>query len=493
MDALLIDAEGVSKSFAGVPALRSGRLALRPGTVHALCGSNGAGKSTFLSILMGLLRRDSGRIVCCGRDVDFEQPAQALAAGIAMITQELSPIPDMTVAENLFLGRESKWLGCFVKRDQLNQRAAALLGRLRFAIDPTLPMRSLSLAQTQLVEIAKAISFDSRILIMDEPTSAIGETETQMLFDAIRSVTSHGAGVIYVSHRLTEIFEIADDYTVFRDGGFIASGAVAELDRTQLIRMILGGDVRDEYRTHPAPSGPMMLETERLGRSGRFADVSLGVRQGEVLGIYGLMGAGRSEFLEAVYGLAPADRGSIRIKGRPARIARPADALAAGMALVTEDRKATGLVMTSSVRENATLSSLSQLSSGSFISRPRERAQVSRMMDLFRIKARSMDAPVRSLSGGNQQKVVLARCLGTAPRILLCDEPTRGVDEGAKRELYGFISRFVGDGGCAMMVSSELPEVLGMSDRIAVFRRGRVAGVLDAADASQSRLMQLAA
>jgi len=492
VDGLLIDADDVSKSFAGIPALRSGRLALRPGTVHALCGGNGAGKSTFLNILMGLLRRDGGRIACLGRAVDFEQPVQALAAGIAMITQELSPIRDMTVAENLFLGREPRRLGCIVDRRRLNQRAAALLDRLRFAIDPTLPMRRLSLAQTQLVEIAKAISHDSTVLIMDEPTSAIGEAETEMLFEAIRSVTAHGAGVIYVSHRLTEIFAIADDYTVFRDGDFVATGAVADIDRAQLIRMILGGDVRDEYKTHPAPAGSMMLETAGLGRAGRFEDVSLGVRQGEVLGIYGLMGAGRSEFLEAVYGLTPADRGAIRIDGQPARIASPSDALAAGMALVTEDRKATGLVMTSSLRENATLSSLDRLSVGPFVARSRERAQVSRMMALFRIKARSMEAPVHSLSGGNQQKVVLSRCLGTAPRILLCDEPTRGVDEGAKRELYGFISRFVGDGGCAVMVSSELPEVLGMSDRIAVFRRGRVAGVLDAADASQARLMQLA-
>lgn len=235
-----------------------------------------------------------------------------------------------------------------------------------------------------------------------------------------------------------------------------------------------------------------MLEVSDLGRDGWFEDVSLDVRRGEVLGIYGLMGAGRSEFLEAVYGIAPSDRGSIRVDGREIRIARPADALNAGLALVTEDRKATGLVMTGSVRENATLSSLDRLSRGPFVSEPRERAQVSRMVDLFRIKTASFDAPVRSLSGGNQQKVVLARCLGTEPRILLCDEPTRGVDEGAKREVYAFLSRFVADGGCTIMASSELPEVLGMSDRVAVFRRGRVAGVLDAADASQERLMQLA-
>jgi len=489
---LLIDAEGVSKSFAGVRALRDGRLALRPGTVHALCGGNGAGKSTFLNVLMGLLRRDAGRIAISGREVNFTTPAQALAAGVAIITQELAPIPDMTVAENLFLGREPRRLGCIVDRARLNRRAAELLDRLRFRIEPTATMRSLSLAQTQLVEIAKAISHESTVLIMDEPTSAIGEAETEILFDAIRTLTGHGVGVIYVSHRLTEIFTIADDYTVFRDGGFVAAGRIADIDRPGLVRLILGADVRDEYRAHPVPSGPAMLEVERLGRDGWFEDITLGVRRGEVLGIYGLMGAGRSEFLETVYGLAPASRGEIRIDGRAVAITRPADALGAGMALVTEDRKATGLVMTGSVRENATLSCLGRLSNGPFVSDGRERTQVSRMVDLFRIKARSIDAPVQSLSGGNQQKVVLARCLGTEPRILLCDEPTRGVDEGAKREVYAFLSRFVQDGRCVVMVSSELPEVIGMSDRVAVFRRGRLTGVLDAAEASQERLMQLA-
>ncbi len=488
----LLEAEGVVKSFAGVPALRNGRLLLRPGTVHALCGGNGAGKSTFLNILMGLLRRDSGRIAVLGHDVNFAMPAQALAGGLAIITQELSPIPDMTVAENLFLGREPRRFGCIVDHGRLNRRAAELLGRLHFRIEPTASMRSLSLAQTQLVEIAKAISHESKVLIMDEPTSAIGEAETEVLFDAIRTLTAQGVGVIYVSHRLTEIFAIADDYTVFRDGGFVATGRIADIDRPGLVRLILGAELQDEYRTHPAPDGPVMLGMRRLSREGWFEGISLDVRRGEVLGIYGLMGAGRSEFLETVYGLAPLSQGEIRIDGQRVRITRPADALQAGMAMVTEDRKATGLVMTGSVRENATLSCLPRLSNGPLISEGRERLQVGRMVDLFRIKARSIEAPVQSLSGGNQQKVVLARCLGTEPRILLCDEPTRGVDEGAKREVYAFLSRFVAGGRCVVMVSSELPEVLGMSDRIAVFRRGRLAGVVDRAEASQERLMQLA-
>ncbi len=488
----LLEAQGVAKSFAGVRALRDGRLVLRAGSIHALCGGNGAGKSTFLGILMGLLQRDAGRIAVCGQEVAFASPAQALAAGVAIITQELSPIADMTVAENLYLGREPRRLGIFVNRASLNRRAAALMAKLRFRIDPKARMRDLSLAQTQLVEIAKAISQDGRILIMDEPTSAIGEAETEILFDAIRTLTAQGVGIIYVSHRLTEIFAIADDYTVFRDGSFVDSGRICDIDRKGLVRTILGADVRDEYRSHPAPGGRAMLSVERLGRRGAFEDVTLDVREGEVLGIYGLMGAGRSEFLEAVYGIRPADRGTVRVDGEVARIGRPADAIRAGMAMVTEDRKATGLVMTGSVRENAMLSSLDGVSSGPFISAVRERRQVASMVDLFRIKTASIDMPVRQLSGGNQQKVVLARCLGTHPRILLCDEPTRGVDEGAKREVYAFLSRFVAEGRCAIMVSSEMPEVIGMSDRIAVFRRGRLAGVLDSKDASQETLMHLA-
>ncbi len=489
---VLLEAHGVAKSFAGVPALRDGRLQLRAGRVHALCGGNGAGKSTFLNILMGLLRRDAGVIKLRGQDVHFGNPAQALEAGIAIITQELSPIPDMTVAENLFLGREPRRLGCLVDGAKLDRMAASLLDRLGFRIEPRRTMRELSLAQTQLVEIAKAISHESTILVMDEPTSAIGEAETEVLFGAIRTLTSQGVGVIYVSHRLTEIFAIADDYTVFRDGSFVEAGLIAEIDRAGLVRLIIGTDVRDEYRAHPEPGGPVMLETEGLGRQGRFENVSLGVRQGEVLGIYGLMGAGRSEFLEAIYGIAPADCGVIRVDGAVTPIGRPADALAAGMAMVTEDRKATGLVMTGTIRENATLSSLGALSAGPFVKLGDERAQVGQAMRQFRIKAGGMDAPVRSLSGGNQQKVVLARCLGTKPRILLCDEPTRGVDEGAKREVYAFLSGFVRDGGCAILVSSELPEVLGMSDRVAVFRRGQVAGVLGGAELTSDRLVQLA-
>jgi putative xylitol transport system ATP-binding protein len=491
---VVLQAEGVCKSFAGVPALRDGRLTLRRGTVHALCGGNGAGKSTLLNILMGLLRRDSGRIVCKGREVDFEGPADALAAGIAIITQELSPVPEMTVAENLFLGREPRRAGCIVDYRRLNAMATELLERLRFRIEPTRRMRTLSLAQTQLVEIAKAISYRSDILIMDEPTSAIGGTETEMLFEAIRNLTAVGTGIIYVTHRLSEVFEIADEYTVLRDGSFVGTGRVADIDLTQLVHLILGAETRSEqeYKTHPAPQGAPLLRVKGFSKRGQFEDISLDLRLGEVLGIYGLMGSGRSEFLNALYGIEPPDSGSVELDGVPIHIRRPADALAHGFALITEDRKRTGLVLTSSVRENVSLSSLARLATGPFIRRAEERSAVGRMIDLFHIKASSQEALVRSMSGGNQQKVVLGRCLSTEPRILLCDEPTRGIDIGAKREIYAFLSRFVAQGAAVIMVSSEVPEVVGMSDRIVVFRRGHISGVLDGHDATQSTLLHLA-
>jgi putative xylitol transport system ATP-binding protein len=492
-DGVLLHAEGITKRFGGTLALRDGRLTLRRGSVHALCGGNGAGKSTLLNIIMGLLRRDSGRVVCKGREVDFVSPAEALNAGIAIITQELSPVPGMTVAENLYLGREPRRFGCIVDYRRLNAMADSLLRRLRFPVDPTAMMRSLSLAQTQLVEIAKAISCQTDILIMDEPTSAIGGAETELLFEAIRTLAAMGTGIIYVTHRLSEVFDIADEYTVLRDGCFAGTGRVADIDRNGLVALILGSEVKAEqqYKTHPPPAGEPILRVSGLSKRGRFTDISLELRRGEVLGIYGLMGSGRSEFLNALYGIDPADSGRIELDGMPLVIRRPADALAHGFALITEDRKRTGLVLTASVRENISLSSLDRLSTGPFIRSMEERGVVARMIDLFHIRLSSQEAPVRSLSGGNQQKVVLGRCLSTKPRILLCDEPTRGVDVGAKTEIYAFLSQFVADGAAVIMVSSEVPEVVGMSDRIIAFRMGRIAGVLDGKEATQNELLHL--
>ena len=489
---VLVSASGVAKAFSGVPALIDGRIVLRRGSVHALCGGNGAGKSTFLNILMGLLRADSGRIACKGREVAYSSPAEALADGVAMITQELSPVLDMTVAENIYLGREPRRSGWFVDSSKMIADAQALFARLGFDIDPRVRMRSLSVAKIQLVEIAKAISRDSDILIMDEPTSAIGERETETLFEAIRSLQAHGVGIIYVSHRLTDILSIADTYTVLRDGRFIETGSLAHIDRERLIGLIVGRDLGERKRRAAPVGGEIMLEARNFSRAGQFEDISLSLAKREILGLYGLMGAGRSEFANALYGNAPRDSGELLIGGKPVDIRYPADALRHGLAIVTEDRKETGLVLSSSVRRNITLSALDRFSQFGFIRRKPEIAAVDEQIRRFSIRAASREMPVSSLSGGNQQKVVMARCIETEPRILLCDEPTRGVDEAAKREIYAFLANFVETGGSVLLISSEIPELLANADRIIILRRGRIAGEVSGPEATQDRLVHLA-
>ena len=488
----LISAEGVAKRFNGVPALKDGRLSLRAGSVHALCGGNGAGKSTFLNILMGILRRDAGTIRVRGADVDFASPAEALAAGISMITQELSPLPGMTVAENIFLGREPRRAGFVVDFNRLYRDAGELLQQLQFDIDPRTPMHRLSLAQTQLVEIAKAFSHRSEVVIMDEPTSAIGERETEILFAAIRRIAARGAGIVYVSHRLSEIFSIADSYTVFRDGGFVETGRIADIDRRHLVRQIVGREVHIAGRSAPRAPRPALLSVQALGRSGEFDNISLDVAPGEVLGIYGLMGSGRSEWLNCVYGITRPDAGEVRLRGEIVPAGKPGVSIRKGISLVTEDRKDTGLVLTSSVAMNISLSALPTLARAGVIERGKERGLVQELVQRMRVKLATPEMAVAGLSGGNQQKVVLARCMATNPVCLLCDEPTRGIDEGAKREVYALIDAFTEKGGAVVLVSSEAPEVLEVSDRIAVFKKGRVAAVVDARSATQEELLHLA-
>ncbi len=489
----LLQARGVAKSFGGVPALRNGCLELQAGSVHALCGGNGAGKSTFLNIVMGLLRRDAGEILLKGRPVDFATPHEALAHRLSIITQELSPIPGMSVAENIFLGREPRRVGMVVRHAALLEQADALLRQLGFDIDPRAQMGRLSLAQTQLVEIAKALSRQSELIIMDEPTSAIGESETAILFDAIRRVTAQGAGILYVSHRLTEIFTIADSYTVFRDGGFVQTGALADIDRRQLVKLIVGREVRAAASERRAATpGEPLLSVQGLTRRGEFEDISLDVAPGEVLGIYGLMGSGRSEFLNCLYGLTRADQGQASLGGLPLPRGNPAASIKAGLALVTEDRKATGLVMSSSVRFNASLPALPGLQRAGVVDGAAERVLVGGLLQRLRVKLASPAMPVSGLSGGNQQKVVLARCMATNPVCLLCDEPTRGIDEGAKREVYAFLASLAAQGHAVVVVSSEAPELLELSDRIAIFRKGRLDRVVAGHGITQEALMHLA-
>ena len=489
----LLRAVNVQKSFAGVPALRDGQIELRHGSIHALCGGNGAGKSTFLNILMGILRRDGGQIWVEGKDVHFQSPKQALHSGIAIITQELSPILDMTVAENLFLGRFPKKNG-LVDYERLNTQADELFSRLRFDINPRLTMRELSLAKIQLVEIAKALSQNARVIIMDEPTSALGEHETLILFDAIRHLASLGHGIIYVTHRLAEIFSIADHYTIFRDGRHVESGAIQDIDRNHLVNQMIGRELSEQYPDLTSQVGDVILQVNGFSRPGKFAEINLELKRGEILGVYGLMGAGRSEFLNALFGLDKDVSGQVLIEGESVRVRSPKDAMRHKVGLVTEDRNETGLVLTSSVRENISLASLrGQLSDRGFIKLGKEKQLAREIGAKLHLRAASYEMPVRELSGGNQQKVVLAKWLETEPDVLLLDEPTRGVDAGAKREIYEFMVAFVRRGGAIIFVSSEVEEVLGMSHRIVVFKKGKVNAELVNNNIKQADLVHLAA
>ncbi|MEP8177448.1 sugar ABC transporter ATP-binding protein [Morganella morganii] len=488
----LLRVEGVRKAFGQVVALKNAQFSLKRGSIHALCGGNGAGKSTFLSILMGFIRPDAGEIYVKGKRCEFHQPIEALHAGIAIVQQELSSIPDLTVAENIWLGREPRRFG-FVDFKQLNRQTAELLTDLHFDISPSEKMRNLSVAEQQLVEIAKALSHaDADIIIMDEPTSAIGEEDAQKIFDVITRLTEKGKGIIYVSHRLSEIFQIADTFTIFRDGTFITDGPLADITREKLIELIIGREIKDEFAKFNEPTDETIMEVRELSRDDQVQDISLTLKKGEILGIYGLVGSGRSEFLDLIFGIEHADKGTIKIGDRFLDKHTPKDSINAGIAYVTEDRKDTGLMLGRSINENINIASFGAISTGGFIHDRKERARADDMITLFNVKTPDADQLVGNLSGGNQQKVVLGRWALIEPDVMLLDEPTRGVDVGAKKEIYKFMSEFALQDKGIVMVSSELSEIIGMSDRIIVFRDGRIAGELTAATATQTDLMKLA-
>ncbi len=487
----LLEVEGLRKSFGGVAALRDGRFQLRAGSVHALCGGNGAGKSTFLKILMGIYKRDAGSIRRRGQEVDFSSPADALASGIAIIEQELSPVPHMTVAENIYLGREPSTRFGGIDFRSMNRAAQKLLDELEFDIRATQYMMNLSVAQMQLVEIAKALSHDAEVIFMDEPTSAIGEREAQQLFAAIRHLQAQGRGIVYVSHRLSEIFQIADSYTVFRDGSFIGAGALSEIDRPSLIRMIVGRELAEEYVKTNKPTSDVGLEVSALSCPNKIEDISFAARKGEIFGIYGLMGSGRTEIFNCLFGLDKPSAGRISVDGAPILVSKPSDAMAHGLALVTEDRKQTGLNLSDSVRANICMASLPALSPAFAMDHAKELDASRRMREQFQIKAARDTMPVSGLSGGNQQKVVLGKWFLRNPKVLLLDEPTRGVDVGAKREIYRIICDFAEGGGTVVMISSEIDEVLGMSDRIMVMRGGKSAGIYSREETNAQSLVHL--
>ena len=488
----LLQLQGIEKSFPGVKALKSASLAVYPERVMALVGENGAGKSTMMKVLTGIYSRDAGSLRWLGEETTFSGPKASQEAGIGIIHQELNLIPQLTVAENIFLGRE--FVNRFGRIDwkRMYAEADALLKRLNLRFNSHKLVGDLSIGDQQMVEIAKVLSFKSQVIIMDEPTDALTDTETLSLFRVINELKAQGCGIVYISHRMKEIFEICDDVTVFRDGQFIAERPVNELSEESLIEMMVGRKLEDQYpRLEQAP-GEIRLKVENLSGPG-VHEVSFTLRKGEILGVSGLMGAGRTELMKLLYGALPRSKGRVWLDGREVVTRAPQDGLASGIVYISEDRKRDGLVLGMSVKENMSLTALRYFSNGSgTLKHGAEQLAVGDFIRLFNIKTPSMEQAIGLLSGGNQQKVAIARGLMTRPNVLILDEPTRGVDVGAKKEIYQLINQFKAEGLSIILVSSEMPEVLGMSDRILVMHEGRSGGEFTREQATQESLMAAA-
>ena len=483
---------GIVKEFSGVRVLNGVSFRLRRGSVHALMGENGAGKSTLMKILCGMYPATQGEIMIDGKTVKISSPIDAKRLGIAMIHQELSAFHELTVAANMFMNREYK-RGFLLDDKRMNQAAAEILADLNISIDPKLKMNRLSVAEMQLVEIAKAVSTDADIIIMDEPTSALTEAEVANLYKTVRDLRSRGKAIVYISHKIEEIFAIADEITVLRDGDFVAHDTIEALDHDKLISIMVGRTLNTQFHKTHHSFGDVLLKVEDMSRSGKFSSVSFEVRAGEVLGISGLIGAGRTEVVETVFGLDRADSGDVYIAGEKVNIRSPRDAISHGLALVSEDRKNVGLNLVGSVKENITMANLEKYCRFGVIKSREEKKAGDGLMDMLSVKAHSRDTLVSALSGGNQQKVILARWMSTNPKVLILDEPTKGIDVGAKAEIYKLIDEFTAQGGCVIMVSSEMPEILGMSDRIAVMHEGELVAVFDRDEATQEKLLSAAA
>jgi ABC-type sugar transport system ATPase subunit len=484
--------QNVTKHFGGVTAVEDVDFDLRPGEVHALVGENGAGKSTLMKIVDGLYAPDEGRLEVNGLPVEFSSPRDAEEAGIAMIPQELDLFPELSVAENLFVGRKrprTRWGG--LDRNAMRAEARRRLGALGVDLDVTALVKRLSAANQQIVAIARALVGDARAVVMDEPTSSLTDREARQLFRIIEDLTSGNVGVVYISHRLEEIFEIADRTTVLRDGRHIKTARAFELDSEELVRLMVGRPLNELFARNPHDPGEVALEVRGLTREGEFSDADLTLRRGEIVGLAGLVGAGRTELAQAIFGIRPPDSGEILVDGEEARIRSPQAAMERGIFYVPEERRSQGLILPFSIKNNITLSILDRISRFGFVPRS-ERQTADRFAKELSIRGAEMSAPVARLSGGNQQKVVVAKSLAREPSVLLLDEPTRGVDVGAKSEIYRLMDDLAREGKAILLISSELEEVLSMSDRILVMREGRIAGEFEREEATQERVMTAA-
>ncbi|HEL0550865.1 TPA: sugar ABC transporter ATP-binding protein [Streptococcus equi subsp. zooepidemicus] len=486
-----IEMTAISKSFGTNKVLEKIDLVLHSGQVHALMGENGAGKSTLMNILTGLFPASSGTIVIDGVEKQFSNPQEAEAFGISFIHQEMNTWPDMTVLDNLFLGREIKGTFGLLDQKAMKEKAKRAFDRLGISIPLDLPIGSLSVGQQQLIEIAKSLLSEVSLLVMDEPTAALTDRETESLFQMIASLKKEGVGIVYISHRMEEIFRVTDLITVMRDGIVVDTKPTAETNPAELVKKMVGRDIDDYYPAKAAELGELVFEVENL--SGEcFKDISFQVRRGEILGFSGLMGAGRTEVMRAIFGLDKRTAGRIRLNGQDIQVTNPVQAIRAGIGFLTEDRKEEGLILDFSIKDNMTLPSHKDFSKNGFFDDKISRDFVQKMIDRLRIKSGRPEMVVGNLSGGNQQKVVLAKWIGIAPKVLILDEPTRGVDVGAKREIYQLMNELAERGVPILLVSSDLPEVLGVSDRIVVMHEGRITGELSRGEATQEKVMQLA-
>lgn len=489
---MYIQMNGIHKAFGANQVLSGVDFDLREGEVHALMGENGAGKSTLMNILTGLHARDEGTILVDGKETYFANPKEAERQGIAFIHQELNVWPDMTVLENLFIGREMSSGFGLLRMKEMKSLAKEQFKRLSVDIPLNVEAGQCSVGQQQMIEIAKALLTDTKVIIMDEPTSALTEREIEKLFEVIASLKKEGVSIVYISHRMEEIFTICDRITVMRDGRTVDTKEIPHTNFDEVVKKMVGRELTERYPARTPEPGEVVLEVAHASRKGLFEDISFQVRAGEIVGFSGLMGSGRTEIMRALFGLDHLDSGDIRVFGKKADIRKPVDAVKLGIGFITEDRKDEGLILDFSVRDNMVLPSLSGFTSKGIISSQKEKIFVDALIKRLHIKTHSSETAAGNLSGGNQQKVVIAKWVGIGPKLLILDEPTRGVDVGAKREIYQLMNELTGHGVAIIMVSSELPEVLGMSDRIVVVHEGRITGELNKEEATQEKIMTLA-
>ena len=485
----LLEVRDVTKSFGAVAAVQGVSFPLYGGEAHALVGENGAGKSTIVKMLAGVHRPDTGTVVVDGTETEFANPAAAKDAGIAVIYQEPTLFPDLSVGENIAMGRHPLGALRTIDRGAMRSHAVALFERLGVQIDPDRPARGLSIADQQIVEIAKALSSQARVLVMDEPTAALSGVEVDRLFAVARSLRDEGAAIMFISHRFEEITALCQRVTIMRDGKHVSTDPVADLTVDEMVRRMVGRDLDALFPKQDVAPGDVVLEVEGLSRAGVFQDISFSVRAGEIVALAGLVGSGRSEVMQAVFGVDKRDAGVVRLGGRTLKADSPRAAMSAGMALVPEDRRQQGLVMELSIERNVTLPRSRSLSRLGLLLGGRERREATEWTQRLQTKYRRLGDTVGTLSGGNQQKVVLAKWLATAPRVLIVDEPTRGIDVGTKAEVHRLMSSLAADGVAVVMVSSELPEVLGMSDRVLVMREGRIVAEISREDATEETVM----